>query len=251
MQPNEDPRIEDVIRALISWLENCEQSKAADWAMVVLTVAVASAAFWSANIFQGQLTEARKATSLASDSFRIDERAWIVLDPIKPTFLAAADDKFPAAYSCDLYLRNVGKTVATDIEVKADSPGSFEGFGDHADWIANNQDKYLLNQYKESGTGKPVIIPKNPVPKVLAPNSISPVPFRLACASPKTYPDAHQFMQYMIGRVDYCDQFRIKHWLKFCFYVVNARGEVWACQNGNDQDKNSESPTPRTSCGSP
>jgi hypothetical protein len=41
-QSNDDPRVEDLVRALITWLQNWraaprEQSKAADWALVVVS----------------------------------------------------------------------------------------------------------------------------------------------------------------------------------------------------------------------
>jgi hypothetical protein len=165
--------------------------------------------------------------------------------------IAPADEKFPSLFVCEIFLKNLGKTAARDVSVKAKETSGPEGYGDRADILANFQDKFLLNQFKVSGTDNPVIVPKNPVPKVLAPNSASPVPFRLTCAAPKVYPGGLQWMNYMIGRVDYCDQFKVKHWLKFCFYVVNARGEVWACQAGNDEDRNTETTVPETTCDNP
>src|SRR6266853_1218431 len=50
-----------------------ESSKAADWILAGLTIAIAIAAFWSAFIFQGQLTEAKKQT-------RLSVRPWVGLD---------------------------------------------------------------------------------------------------------------------------------------------------------------------------
>lgn len=251
----EDPQFEDLLRAVISWLQNWravprERSKAADWAVVILTVLLAIAAFWSAFLFQGQLTEARKAGDLASESFRMDERAWIVLEKVNPTLTAPANAKFPASFNCEISLRNVGKTVATNVEVKAQSIFSAGGFGDHADGVRNTQDHLLADITKPPGSS--LGPPPNPVPKMLAPNSTSPVPFKLGCNAPQSFSSGFQWMNYDIGRVDYCDQFRVKHWLKFCFYVANARGELWNCQYGNDGDRNSEMVKLDTSCdGSP
>jgi hypothetical protein len=204
---------------------------------------------WCQMIKQSRVANA--ALRQSTDSFRIDERSWIEIEPIKPTLLAQADPKFSATFTCNIYPKNVGKTVARDIVVKAWDFGGAEEMGNNAEEMRNTQDKLLLDKFKEMGTGNPVIIPTNPVPKVLAPNSVSPVPFRLTCAAPQVFPSGHQFMHYMIGRIDYCDQFQIRHWLMFCFYVVNARGEVWACKEGNDEDRNPETPLPENSCKNP
>ncbi len=203
----------------------------------------------SAFIFQGQLTEARRGTRIAADAFRTDERAWIELEPIKPTFLAPADKKFPAAFSCEIYLKNVGKTVARDVSVKAQSLFASDRFGNNAEVVKNTQDKFLLSGNKEAGTGKPVLVPRNPLSRVLAPNTVSVVPFKLGCMAPQAFPSGYSRREYIVGRIDYCDEFRVKHWLKFCFYVADAKGEVWACQEGNDEDRNSESPTQENACG--
>ncbi len=71
-QFDDDPRLEDLVRALITWLQNWraaprERSKTADWAMVVLTLLAAIAAICSAIIFQGQPKEARRATEAAQE----------------------------------------------------------------------------------------------------------------------------------------------------------------------------------------
>ena len=186
----------------VSFHLNREKPKVTDWLAVSLTLAVAIAAFWSACIFQRQLTEARRATELAAESFRIDERAWIEIEPITPALLSPQDAKFSATFICNIYPKNVGKTVARDITVKAWDFGEAEEMGSNPEEMRNTQDKLLLDRFKEMGTEKPVIIPANPVPKVLAPNSVSPVPFRLTCQAPQNFPNGHQFMHYMIGRVD-------------------------------------------------
>jgi hypothetical protein len=246
------PTPAEMVRRLTLFLRgfhlNREKPKVTDWLTVTLTVVAAMAALVSAWIFQGQLCEGRKATKLAAESFRIDERAWVELETIKPALLSNASEKFPSVFTCDIYPKNVGKTVARDVVVKAQALSGMEDLGSNPEGMRNTQDKMLLNGFKEMGTNQPVVVPANPVPKVLAPNSVSPVPFRLTCAAPQVYPSGHQWVQYLVGRIDYCDQFQIKHWLKFCFYVVNARGEIWACQEGNDEDKNDETPKSASSC---
>jgi hypothetical protein len=59
------------------WDAPREKSKAADWALVALTVLIAVAAFWSAWIFQGQLSQAREATRLVERQWNEQQRAWV------------------------------------------------------------------------------------------------------------------------------------------------------------------------------
>ena len=155
----------------------------------------------------------------------------------------------PPAFVCNVFPKNVGKTVARDISVKADPVLAVDGWDENAETMRRSQDEELLNKFKYSGTSNPVIVPAKPLPKVLAPNSVSPVPFPLTCQAPQTFKSGHQWIDYMVGRVDYCDQFHVKHWLKFCFYVADGRGEIRACKQGNDEDRNEETETAQTSCG--
>jgi hypothetical protein len=220
--------------------------KIATWLAVVAAglYALTSLFVWCAMIVQNRTANAQLRQS--TESFRIDERAWVEIEPVKPVLLTPEDSQFGATFTCNIYPKNVGKTVARDISVNAHDLLSAEGFDSSADTVRSTQNNLLLGKNKEMGSGKPFTLPTNPVPSVLAPNNVSPVPFRLTCEAPKNHG-----VHYLIGRVDYCDQFNIKHWLTFCFYVVNARGEIWTCQNGNDEDRNDETPTPATTCGKP
>jgi hypothetical protein len=206
------------------------------------------AAFIYAGIAAYQTHLTRKQMRDNTESFKTDERAWIELEPIKPVLLTQ-DPKFGATFTCNFYPKNVGKTVAKDIAVKAVDEMANEQFEDDAEGMRIAQDKLLPAQLKDAATNKLLFF--NPVPKVLAPNTASPTPFRLTCQEPQTFHSGHQMRHYLVGRIDYCDQFRVNHWMKFCFYVVNGRGDIWACHEGNDEDKNSEDETRQTSCGKP
>jgi hypothetical protein len=245
-----NPTPAEVVAAILRSLRHyCSaKRKASRWidvAGLIVNVLIAVAAFYSAWLFQGQLKEARRASDTTTRQFMQDERAWVEIEPIKPMLLDSAP-KFGATFTCDIYPKNVGKTVATDVVVKANSVGSSEELGNSRSMMANGQNKYLLDEFTEMGTGNPVHVPQNPVPKVLAPNTTSAAPFRLTCQEP-----GNGMIHYLIGRIDYCDQFQVKHWLKFCYFVVNARGEIWNCQEGNDEDRNPEAPTPATACANP
>jgi len=78
------PTPSQLFRITIDWLIHWwdsphEKSKPADWAMVALTVGIAGAAFWSVCVFQGQLTQARRANELIETQWREQQRPWVGL----------------------------------------------------------------------------------------------------------------------------------------------------------------------------
>ncbi|MCU1302664.1 MAG: hypothetical protein JWQ87_2948 [Candidatus Sulfotelmatobacter sp.] len=198
------------------------------------------------NICQMRSTE--KAAQAAQDAlrnsveqFRADERAWVEIEPIKPVLRLKGDSRFPTAFTCSIYPKNVGKTVATDIVVKAETLGRSEQF--NASEMASAQDRYLLDKYTQKdqhGNVGPATVPQSPVPRVIAPNSTANAPFILICPAIKTYPTGGSEYEFVVGRIDYCDAFNVHHWKKFCFYVTNDQGDVWNCSEGNLEDVNSE-----------
>jgi hypothetical protein len=152
--------------------------------------------------------------------------------------LAPANGNSPTAFSCSIYPKNVGKTVATNIVVKAVALGRSVEM--NASEMQATQDKFLLDRFREQGSGKNLLIPANPVPKVLAPNTTANAPFIVECQAVKNFPSGGTWYTFVVGRIDYCDQFNVRHWRKFCFFVANSRGDVWNCKEGNDEDRNPE-----------
>jgi hypothetical protein len=197
-------------------------------------------------------SEAAKSAAATADnslqrsieSFRIDERAWIEIDRIDRIMESARSDKFGAAFRYRLYPRNVGKTAAHDIMVRAarnvmssiDLESNIYG-------MRSTQERILLNRSPKNGPGPA----QNPVPKVLAPGVTAAVPFVMDGQEPQVFPKS-EWVSYLIGRIDYADDFGVKHWMKFCFYVAQTNGELWNCHEGNDEDNNPETPakTPDT-----
>jgi hypothetical protein len=212
------------------------------WAFgAVAAYAVVTTFMWCAMIEQNKI--AARALQQTTENFRTDERAWVELDPIRPELLKPADNTFSATFECNIFPKNVGKTPALDIEARATDTMAVDGWDENADNVARAQDMLY------TALGPEVF--HNHVPRVLAPNSVSPVPFRLTCEAAKPFPNGHAETHYLIGKFNYCDKFSVRHWLRFCYYVVNARGEIWACKNGNDEDRNGETPTPETACVKP
>jgi hypothetical protein len=211
--------------------------------LVVLAIYTGVAAY--------QAFQMRRATKTAIDtlnqsteSFRVDERAWVEIEPINPILVAPASGKIGAAFRYLLYPKNVGKTVATDVQVRAvpQMTGSVQ-MGDDANQISSIQDKLLMMQIRGtlpdgSSTDMPI---RQPMEKVLSPNTKATVPFTLNGQEPQVF-SKDEWVAYLIGRIDYLDAFRVPHWRKFCFFVARGTGELWNCKEGNDEDRNPEFP---------
>jgi hypothetical protein len=106
------------------WDAPREKSKAADWVLVGLTVAIAIAAFWSAWVFQGQLEEAKRTTELTREA----QRPWIKITdvelrkgygPIKTLAFhwPLTGAEVPPMLQIEVRMLNVGHSVAQDVEV--------------------------------------------------------------------------------------------------------------------------------------
>lgn len=182
-------------------------------------------------ILNGQLTEIRRQTKQSLESFRLDERAWIEIQPIS---LPSNSGASVGAFRYELYPKNVGKTSATNITIYATRGVTLNSItmGDSASNVGRLQDMLVSGVLSD--------IPRvNPISKVLAPNTVSPVPFLMDGQSPQIFPK-DEFVSYLIGKINYTDAFNISHWLRFCFFVVDAKGNLWNCKKGNDEDRNPE-----------
>jgi hypothetical protein len=179
---------------------------------------------------------ATQALNKSIDQFRVDERAWIEIERIEKTMVSARTDKFGAAFRYRLYPKNIGKTEAHAIEVSAPrSMQSSIGLESNADNMKREQEM-LLNR---STPGELPVV--NPAPRVLAPGATAAVPFVMDGQEPHG-----EWVSYLIGRIDYADDFGVKHWMEFCFYVGEPNGELWNCHEGNDEDNNRETtPSPK------
>lgn len=179
---------------------------------------------------QGELAQMEYAT-------RLDERAWIEIEPIVPKPYANSSD----LHIYDLFLNNLGKSAARDIVVRADNFASDRQSIEntkHADWIHNMQDKYLLGKFKGD-------VPLNrgtPVPSVMGPGTVSPIAIRYVTQVPQFFPGGGEAVSEILGRVDYRDEFGIAHWIRYCFYPADVQGNLASCAAGNDEDHNPEIP---------
>ncbi len=216
-----------------------ESIKNATWAgfVAVSIYALITMLMWGQMIKQSHI--ASESLRQSTESFRIDERAWIEIEPIKGTLFSPRMGKVGAGFQYPIYIRNVGKTVARNIQLRGSRQSSQSSItmGDSVEQLQWEQDK-LLRGKVPTAADLPI---DNPVPKVLAPNTSSVVPVVFYGQEPQIFPKV-ELVYYLIGRVDYTDAFGIDHWMKFCFFVVNARGDLWNCKEGNDEDSNPELP---------
>lgn len=200
------------------------------WGLVVLSIYTAFTGFMA--------WEMKESTNATINFFRTDERAWIEIEPIKPIIFAPKSKEIPrTVFRYEIYPHNAGKTPARDVVMKAQEMGSGETFGSDEYSIESTQEKYLRGKFTDSKTGKPIMIFGNPIPRVLAPNTSAPVPFVLYGQEPQISQDGHGFYDYLVGHIDYVDQFGVPHWMKFCFFVINQRGELRYCEYGNDEER--------------
>jgi len=194
--------------------------------IAVMVYAALTLGLWRTT--QGQLDVSR-------EHFRVDERAWIGLEISRPILRIPADKNFPPGFTYELNARNTGKTVARCVEIRAPKAAALGSFAtvENNVWVDNLQDKFLLGKFKNSAD-----IPINRlVPTALAPGQATPIPITLAGQAPK-----NNFGSILVGRIDYIDEFMVRHWVKFCYLVEGPNGQLGYCKYGNGEDDNPEKP---------
>jgi hypothetical protein len=205
-------------------------------------------AIWTLVTYHGQLVDMDrqldKTQQQMGDSrifFQTDERAWVELVRPKPV----RDNRNPAfrpGLRYDLFFHNSGKTPALNIEAAVitirDAP---ESDPDALERIQRLQDFYLVrkNQRKSVQDGLTLFANTQPV---LAPgvDTVTAIPQWASYQS--KLPSQKDWPAYIIGRVDYVDVFKVRHWMKFCFYLADTKGTLWYCKHGNDEDRTTETP---------
>lgn len=185
---------------------------------VAVVAAVGTA--WQAEI-------ARESLRATEQAFKTDERAWLEIksaDPQQQTPSAA----FPKFFKYQIYIQNVGKTVARDVVAKIYNPEGGDDILDNPKSIEimqNTSDRFPTNSW---------------TPGSIAPNMATTLPLITAGNAPTLFNTGHWRYSYIIGRIDYIDAFNMRHWLRFCYFVSNDSGELRYCKSGNYEDTNSK-----------
>ena len=173
--------------------------------------------------------------------FRADERAWVEIEKIEKADTYPPSPPFATIFKYSFSVKNFGKTVARDVKIhieNIDQDGTFES---KKRPIRMLQDSL----FRDSKSGRRVIPPVKPSPQSIAPNGQFTVPVYSGGQEPRLIGGRYMY-GFMLGRIDYVDAFDTQHWVRFCFMIMNAKGEVGHCQYGNEEDNNPEKlPTPR------
>ena len=169
-----------------------------------------------------QLALLARQVQADAEAFRHTERAWVMLEPVRPVVMAHTESFIGLRFQYDLYLRNAGRTLAKGIAVRALDTMAGPALADDAAGIRTLQETRLADLPELSA---------NHVPSLLAPGAVATVPFSLTASGPR-----ENALHYLIGRVDYTDTFAANHWMTFCLQVANPLGELVYCKGGNDTD---------------
>lgn len=112
------PSPSEILAIFLNWLQHYwdaprEKSKWTDIATVALTLLIAVAAFWSAWVFQAQLTEARRATEITERQWKQHERPWVSakISLFEPLSFSNKAGRLGVSYT----LKNSGHSVALDV----------------------------------------------------------------------------------------------------------------------------------------
>jgi hypothetical protein len=231
-----------VLETILKWFHDFhidrEKSKAADWAIFLVTTLGMVAAFASAVFLEIQIQDTRR-------SFKLDERAWIELETIN-----VIHQERQKVY--EFYPKNVGKTVAHDVEMKLTNfvaePGSLpNSVIDCIHWVWQPNASISKTQKVERTTGTKwcngvaqdelsgvARVKEGRIPSVIAQNEKVITPWVVFTIEPLLEREANFF----VGRIDYVDNFGIAHWKKFCIY--EELNEFLSCKTGNEEDENPE-----------
>jgi hypothetical protein len=180
-------------------------------------------------------TEKALKTSVVAS--RLEERAWVEIAPMKATKILGTPFN---AFRYALVPKNVGKSAARGIVVHV-APQLTVSAQDteRASAIHVWQDMYLTGRIKIKIRGKLEALPNSQraEQKVLGPGEAFSIPIQISGSEPSV---DSKMVSELIGRVDYRDEFNVRHWMRFCYYVADPEGGLEICKAGNDEDHNPE-----------
>jgi hypothetical protein len=159
-------------------------------------------------IYYLQLRSIQDSVELGRKTMQIDQRAWLY--PSIPNYFSFTGQTIPAT----VQLSNIGKTVAANVTGyvvattfnKGESP-IFDKYG--VGYAHNVVDAGAIYP-----TEKPLDVPLQIV-KYGARVQDQPTPIVPDADFVRRFNDKQAFI-ILFGRIDYCDVFGVKHWVKFC-----------------------------------
>src|SRR5207245_10890094 len=85
---------------------------------------LAEAAAKQAAAVETNNARATAALDASIEASRRDQRAWVEIEPIKAIFVSPAADKFGAVFKYQIYPKNIGRTAAYDLILRAQNLSS-------------------------------------------------------------------------------------------------------------------------------
>jgi hypothetical protein len=206
------PTPSEFLDSILDWLRHWwdaprEKSKAADWAIAVLTVVIAIAAFWSAFIFQGQL-------AIARDTLVIGQRPWLGIDS-KPT-VEVEGNRWKVVFRVKNY--GVSPALHSAFASETDNaPIVFDVSKAKIEWACSRGKALTADPAGHGYT----IFPGSSQPQDI------------------TIDGTSQTALYLLGCLTYLDQFGASHRTRFCEAAsapVREGAELTQCFGGEEAD---------------
>lgn len=196
-----------------------------------------------------QFPEIQKSANAAADAaiadkmqaanaeifFRVDERAWVEIEKVEKIDTFPPDPPFATIFKYSFSVKNFGKTVAKDVRIRLDNMNGETAFESNQRAIRMYQDSL----WRDGKSGRRIVTPDKPGPQTIVPSGAFTIPVYSVGQEP-TQSGGKFTYGFMLGRIDYTDAFETNHWVRFCFMIVNSKGELGHCQYGNDEDHNPE-----------
>lgn len=189
----------------------------------------------TADAAKNAVSQSQQALDTSIDEFRVEHRAWLILDEVRfyradaggvYREIALAQIQPHDTISLNTYYKNVGSTPAFDVCTAAESRG-------------------LLTSEKEPQF-PPMHFGKNCNPTIIPPgmSHFQSMAWTNLPESALSAIRSGVSTSYLHGRIEYRDAFGVNHWTTFCNFLTGGGG--WAsCKNGNQMDNNPELPNPQ------
>jgi len=205
---NSPPTPSEFIEWLRHWWDAPrEKSKAADWAIAVLTVVIAIAAFWSAFVFQKQLTDAR-------DTLVVGQRPWLGIDS-EPT-IEVEGKRWTVVFR----VKNYGR-----------SPALHSAFASETDNAPIESDASTSKIEQACSRGEALTTDIKGHGYTIFPGSSQPQDI--------TIDATNQNAVYLLGCLTYIDQFGVLRHTRFCQFArapLQRGTELAPCFGGQQAD---------------
>jgi len=189
------------------------------------------------NEMVAQTEATKKSTETVVDVFRAEKRAWLQIDSIDVREIHDLPPGSVRTFWYNFKFRNLGGTAARDIRIGSSAASAGHSLSYSKKGIDMSLEPFKSAPKLPTDTDPTLKESISPIIATLGPGSVTPIPHRMVGSLPQNNRTLYTFL---IGRVDYVDEFKTPHWLTFCFIVYGTEGGLNYCWYGNDEDKNGD-----------